>query len=63
MVKVRVESVDFHSTDFHDIVREAVVDSIRQAAEAAGQDPDLDTVRRAVEADMAGAAEPRASAH
>jgi hypothetical protein len=45
------------TADFRNSVREAVVDSVRQAAESAGQDADLAAIRRAVEADMAGAGE------
>jgi hypothetical protein len=51
------------TADFRNSVREAVVDSVRQAAEAAGQDPDLASIRRAVEADMAGAGESRWGRH
>ena len=53
MAKARTDTADFRTA-----VRDAVVDSVRQAAEVAGQDPDLAAIRRAVEADMAGAGEP-----
>jgi hypothetical protein len=38
----------------HDLVRDDIVDRMRDAAEAAGQKPDVAALRRNVEAEMSG---------
>jgi hypothetical protein len=50
MAKVRSKEVPLH-----DVVREAVVSSLKKSADEVGQEADLAAIRRAVEIEMSGA--------